>query len=82
MPVRRQSLRTCWRHAKATTGRVGTVPAEPVEALKGHESAADTTDVRLERLVIDAGERSLATEFHPKLTVIGGLSPTAREAAS
>lgn len=36
--------------------------------------------MRLERLVIDAGERSLATEFHPKLTVIGGLSEGAREA--
>jgi len=36
--------------------------------------------VRLERLVIASGERTLATEFHPRLTVIGGLEPAAREA--
>ncbi len=36
--------------------------------------------MRLERLVIDAGERSLATEFHPRLTVIGGLSESGRTA--
>ncbi len=36
--------------------------------------------MRLERLVIDSGERTLAAEFHPALTVIGGLDPAVREA--
>lgn len=36
--------------------------------------------VRLERLVIASGEHTLSTEFHPDLTVIGGLSPSTREA--
>lgn len=36
--------------------------------------------MRLERLVIDSGEHTLATDFHPKLTVIGGLNRGAREA--
>ena len=36
--------------------------------------------MRLERLIIDSGEHTLATDFHPKLTVIGGLSSASREA--
>jgi hypothetical protein len=36
--------------------------------------------VRLERLIIDSGEHTLATDFHPKLTVIGGLDSASREA--
>ena len=48
--------------------------------LKTHGHGADTGVVRLERLVIGSGERTLAAEFHPKLTVIGGLEPAAREA--
>lgn len=41
---------------------------------------ADTHGVRLERLVIDSGEHTFATDFHPKLTLIGGLRQAAREA--
>ncbi len=48
--------------------------------LKVASIGADTGVVRLERLVIDSGEHTLATDFHPKLTVIGGLNHTAREA--
>ena len=36
--------------------------------------------MRLERLVIGSGEHTLSTDFHPGLTVIGGLSPSTREA--
>ena len=36
--------------------------------------------MRLERLIIDSGEHTLATDFHPKLTVIGGLDSASREA--
>lgn len=36
--------------------------------------------MRLERLVIGTGERTLAAEFHPALTVVAGLEPAAREA--
>ena len=36
--------------------------------------------MRLERLIIDSGEHTLAADFHPKLTVIGGLDPASREA--
>lgn len=48
--------------------------------LKTYGRDADTGVVRLERLVIGSGERTLAAEFHPKLTVIGGLEPAVREA--
>lgn len=34
--------------------------------------------MRLERLIIDGGGRTLATDFHPRLTVIGGLDPKMR----
>ena len=37
-------------------------------------------DVRLERLVIGSGAHTLSADFHPGLTVIGGLSPSTREA--
>jgi hypothetical protein len=36
--------------------------------------------VRLERLIIDSGEHTFAADFHPKLTVIGGLDSASREA--
>lgn len=36
--------------------------------------------MRLERLVIDSGGHTFAADFHPKLTVIGGLGPAARTA--
>lgn len=36
--------------------------------------------MRLERLIIDSGEHTLATDFHPKLTVIGGLDSASRAA--
>jgi len=36
--------------------------------------------VRLERLVVGTGDRTLAADLHPRLTVIGGLEPGAREA--
>lgn len=36
--------------------------------------------MRLERLVIGSGEHTLTTDFHPGLTVIGGLSANTREA--
>lgn len=36
--------------------------------------------VRLERLVIGSGDHTLSADFHPDLTVIGGLSPSTREA--
>jgi hypothetical protein len=36
--------------------------------------------MRLERLVVASGERTLATDLHPGLTVVGGLTPAAREA--
>ena len=36
--------------------------------------------MRLERLVIDSGEHTFAADFHPKLTVIGGLDSASREA--
>lgn len=36
--------------------------------------------MRFERLVIDSGVHTFTTEFHPDLTVIGGLAPPAREA--
>jgi hypothetical protein len=38
------------------------------------------TGVRLERLVIDSGGHTFTADFHPKLTVIGGLEPASREA--
>lgn len=41
---------------------------------------ADTRAVRLERLVVGAGERTLAADLHPRLTVLGGLEPASREA--
>lgn len=34
--------------------------------------------MRLERLIIDSGGQTLATDFHPRLTVIGGLDPRMR----
>ncbi|MDZ7674407.1 MAG: hypothetical protein U5K30_05000 [Acidimicrobiales bacterium] len=34
--------------------------------------------MHLERLVLDSGDQSFATEFHPKFTVIGGLDRAAR----
>lgn len=49
-------------------------------SLKVQTGHADAVAVRLERLVIDSGEHTLATDFHPKLTVIGGLRRAAREA--
>ncbi|MDE0804559.1 MAG: hypothetical protein OSA99_14720 [Acidimicrobiales bacterium] len=36
--------------------------------------------MQLERLVIDSGEHTFAADFHPKLTVIGGLDRGARSA--
>ncbi|MFP5579448.1 MAG: hypothetical protein ACLGIZ_14625 [Acidimicrobiia bacterium] len=36
--------------------------------------------MRLERLVIGSGEHTLTADFHPELTVVGGLSPVTREA--
>lgn len=36
--------------------------------------------MRLERLVVGTGDRTLAADLHPRLTVIGGLRPAAREA--
>lgn len=36
--------------------------------------------MQLERLIIEAGDRTLAADFHPKLTVIGGLERAEREA--
>ena len=36
--------------------------------------------VRLERLVIGSGDHTLSAEFHPELTVVGGLSPATRDA--
>ena len=50
------------------------------QTLKGTGHPADSHGVRLERLIIDSGEHTLAADFHPKLTVIGGLDPASREA--
>jgi hypothetical protein len=36
--------------------------------------------MRLDRLVVGSGGRTLAADLHPGLTVIGGLEPAAREA--
>lgn len=36
--------------------------------------------MRLDRLVIDSGAHTFTTDFHPELTVIGGLGASAREA--
>lgn len=72
--VRRESLRRSPRHAK------NHVAPHVERPLKVAVSGADTAVVRLERLVIDSGEHTLATDFHPKLTVIGGLNGAVREA--
>ncbi|HEX4902291.1 MAG TPA: hypothetical protein VFV42_05735 [Acidimicrobiales bacterium] len=36
--------------------------------------------MRLQRLVVGTGDRTLAADLHPRLTVIGGLEPASREA--
>ncbi len=48
--------------------------------LKAGPRRADSCLVRLERLVIDSGERTLTADFHPSLTVVGGLEPAMRDA--
>lgn len=48
--------------------------------LKVGRGRADSRGVRLERLVVGTGDRTLAADLHPRLTVIGGLEPVAREA--
>ncbi len=63
---------TTWGHGG--DGRLGT------PALKAGRAGADATPVRLDRLVIDSGGRTLTARFHPRLTVIGGLTPAARDA--
>lgn len=48
--------------------------------LKTHGRDADTCAMRLDRLVVGSGGRTLAADLHPGLTVIGGLEPAGREA--
>jgi hypothetical protein len=48
--------------------------------LKRSARRADVDSVRLERLVIGSGAQTLSTDFHPELTVVGGLSASTREA--
>jgi hypothetical protein len=47
--------------------------------LKESSTAADPSDVRFERLVIENGDRSIALDLHPGLTVVTGLGRLERE---
>jgi hypothetical protein len=46
--------------------------------LKSGSVRADTSSVLVERLIIEGPDSAAAVEFHPRLTVLGGMPPDAR----
>jgi hypothetical protein len=48
-------------------------------ALQIAPAATDHTDMRVERLVIEAGDNTLTLDLHPRLTVVAGMGSVERE---
>ncbi len=75
--MRRGSLRS---RSGDTKSDAAATPQRADDTLKRADEHADTRVVQLERLIIDSGEHTFATAFHPRFTVIGGLDHASRAA--